>query len=109
MPPLLVTNDFTPTASGLNSASSGSLIYAHPSTPQTDYAIHVRYKLPGAGGSYVIYFRASTDANLVTNSGTFYAVEITNVTWVATICTASMHVKSGRGRAVPIANDRREL
>lgn len=39
-----------------------------------------------------MYFRASNNANLYTNAGSFYAVELTNIAFGAAGCTARMNL-----------------
>ena len=68
----------TETADGLTSGRRLADLRREPC--QVTYEVRSRYKLTNNGGSYVTYVRASSDANLHANTGTFYAIEITNVT-----------------------------
>jgi hypothetical protein len=76
----------TETTDGLTSGTNGALIYV--AGLPGNYDVRSRYKLTTSGGSYVTYVRASADANLQTNTGSFYAVEIHNVTVAGGGCTA---------------------
>lgn len=80
------TGSMTETADGLTSSSNGSLIYGLPTSP--NYETRVHYKLTNSGGSYVTYFRATPDANLYANTGSFYATEISNINISGGNCSA---------------------
>jgi len=77
------------TVNGLTSASNGSLVYAG-SVPSPHYELRAKYRIASSGGSYVTYLRATTNANLHANTGSFYAAELTNLSVIGGNCTGTL-------------------
>jgi hypothetical protein len=62
--------------------------------PGNDYEVKATLNLAsGAAGSYVIYLRATSGSLLASgNTGTYYAVQLTNPVFSGSSCTAGLYV-----------------
>jgi hypothetical protein len=80
-------------ANGLTSAdSNGGSLISKVAVPDgtSDYEVRSVLRLTQSGGSYITYFRASSDARHgPANSGSYYAFEIHNPTISGPVCNAS--------------------
>ncbi len=94
----------TTNANGLTSATYGSLI-SNVAVPDgtSEYEVRTTYRLTQNGGSYITYLRASADANLHGNTGTFFAIELKDVVVSGNGCTAVLVLwKRESGAAWPL-------
>ena len=79
------------TASGLTHPAHGSIISSLAVPDGTsEYEVRTTYKLLQSGGSYITYLRATSDASLYANTGTFFAVEVKDVVVNGSSCTANV-------------------
>ncbi len=82
------------TSGGFTSSGSSGLVYKQALPPPGDstYEVRMVLTLTQSGGTYSALLRASPTANLGTSSatGTFYAVEVSNVTFTGGVCSATL-------------------
>jgi len=78
-----------PTGSVLTNAGNVSLISNVMSVTTSEYEVRTTYQIQASGGSFVTYLRANPTAQLG-GSGTFYAMELSNIAVASGSCTASV-------------------
>jgi hypothetical protein len=108
------------TSNGTNSVSTGmytssastggSLIFSPAiAAPSNCYEVHFKLNLASPSGTYIAYLRASSNAlykSGTTATGTFYAVEITNISNAQGYYTATFnYVKSVNGTVTSMGSD----
>ncbi len=65
-----------------------------------EYEVRAKLKLPSSGGSYVMYLRASDNAQIIPNGttiGQFIALEVKDPTFTNGVCTATLNAWRGVG------------
>lgn len=92
-----------------SSSTGGSLIFnSSVAAPSNCYEVRFTLNLNSAGGNYLVYLRASSNALYTgsTATGTFYAVEITNPTLANGYYTATLnYYKVVSGAVTHLGND----
>jgi RHS repeat-associated protein len=92
----------------ISSSTGGSLIFKStiPGNPAA-YEVKATFNVGSTGGNYLIYLRATSNALLSANQGTFYAVKVENPTYTGSECDANLHiVKEISGVATTLQNTR---
>ena len=70
-----------------------------------EYEVRAKLKIPSAGGSYILYLRASDNAQIIPNGtpiGQFIALEVKNPTYTNGVCTATLNAWRAVGGALSL-------